>query len=92
MAKLRAFIRVGKTNKGYKIAAATKDNGEPIVVPLGYRGEKSILPTVSFAVDLVIPDELFARASKVIGEINLSLEEVKIAATIPRAAGIEAAK
>lgn len=82
--KIRTYIRVAK-QKGIgrvKVDAGTKDNPQPLYKP-GYRGEKEYLPTVRFAVDFDIPEELFSQASKVIGEINIALEKAIIAATLP---------
>lgn len=80
--KARIYIRVAKSNRGYKVAASVKPNNEPLYT-LGYRGEKDFLPTVAYGVDFNIPDELFSKAAKVIGEINITTENSQIAATVP---------
>jgi len=78
--KVKAFMRVAQTGRGYKVAASSKANQEPLFRQ-DYRG-KEFLPTVSFAVVLNIPEELFNQAEKEIAEINLALNEVEIAAEV----------
>ena len=63
MAKIRTYIRVAKTNRGYKVAANNKANHEPLYQP-GYGSSKDFYPTVAFAVDFNVPDELFNQASQ----------------------------
>lgn len=86
--KPRIYLRVAKSNRGYKVAASTKSNNEPLYT-LGYRGEKNFLPTVAYGVDFVIPDEMFSRAVKVIGELNIAAEKITIAANIPKLDSLE---
>ena len=81
MAKIRAYIRIAKNGWKYKIDAGAKDNSAPLHLT-GYRNEKTFLPTVAFAVDLNIPDELFSKASRVIGEINIALKDAVIASDV----------
>lgn len=88
--KIRTYIRVAKQKSGrsgIKVDASTKDIPQPLFRPL-YRGEKEYLPTVRFAVDFEIPDELFSQASKVVGEINIALDKAKIAAELPSVEGL----
>ena len=82
--KIRMYVRVAKQTRrnSIKIDASAKDNPQPLYRPM-YRNEKEYLPTVRFALDLEVPDELFSQASKVIGEINIALENAKIAAELP---------
>lgn len=77
--KARAYLRVAKGGgrKGYKIAVGASSSEEPLV-----DGHKYALPTVAFAVDLNIPDELFRQAEKVIAEINVTARQAKIAAEV----------
>ena len=79
--KVRAYIRVAKNGYKVKVDASAKEDSQPLFLLSGYK-QKTFLPTVKFAVDLNIPDELFSNAAKVIGEINLALENVKIAAEV----------
>lgn len=80
MAKIRAYFRVGRGRRGYKISASTRPNYEPIK-NVSYNSY-SFLPTVSFAVDFDMPDELFKQAEKVIGEINIALNKAEVAAEV----------
>lgn len=42
------------------------------------------LPTVSFAIDYVVPDEMFTKAAQVIAGINVREKEVKILSELPK--------
>jgi hypothetical protein len=86
--KTRIYLRVAKSSRGYKVMATTKPNNEPLYNQ-GYRGGKDFLPTVAFGVDFVIPDELFSKAVKVVGEINIALENASIAADVPIIGNVE---
>ncbi len=79
MAKIRTYIRVAKTNRGYKVTANNKANYEPLYQS-GYGSSKDFYPTVAFAVDF--PEELFTQASQVIGEINIALKNANVAAEV----------
>lgn len=79
--KVRAYIRVAKNGYKIKIAADAKENGQPLFVTA--YPDKKFLPTVKFALDFVIPDELFSTASRVIGEIDITLKDAQIAAELP---------
>lgn len=80
--KVRAYIRVAKNGYKVKLDASAKESGMPLFVPSGYK-EKKYLPTVKFALDLVIPDDLFSTASRVLGEIDISAKDIQIAAELP---------
>lgn len=82
MAKVRTYIRVAKQGYKYRVDAGTKENVTPLHRPVPFN-QKEFLPTVYFAVDLNIPDELFSKASRVIAEINVGLKDAVIAADIP---------
>jgi hypothetical protein len=82
--KVRAYIRVAKNGYKYLVAAQAKENSQPLhKVFYGAHANKEFLPTISFAVDLNIPDELFSKASRVIAEINIGLKDAVIAAEVP---------
>lgn len=82
--KIRAYIRVAKNGSKYLVAAQSKENNQPLhKISYGSVGNKEFLPTVAFAVDLNVPDELFAKASRVIAEINVGLKDSVIAADLP---------
>ena len=80
--KSKIYLRVAKSEgrKGFKVAASTEPNNAPITSQ-DYRGH-TFYPTVAFAVEFNIPDELFDQASKVVAEINIALKQAKIAGEI----------
>ena len=78
--KTKIYIRISRGNKSIKVSAANKPNYSPFVEK-NYRGEK-YYPTVAFAVDLDIPDELFKTAEKSIAEIVVGLKKANIAAEV----------
>jgi hypothetical protein len=81
--KQRIYIRIAKNGYKTKVEAGTKSNTQPLHI-VRYRGEKLYLPTVAFAVDFEIPDELFSQAVKVVGEINITQDKAQVAASIPK--------
>ncbi len=85
--KAKIFLRVAKTEtrNGYKVSASTKPNNEPL--NSGSYGTVWY-PTVSFAVDINLPDELFDQASKVIAELNVAMKDAKITSEIAVPEGI----
>ena len=82
MAKVRAYIRVAKNGYRYSVDASAKANNNPLHKGGGY-SQKEYLPTIAFAVDLNIPDELFSKATKVIGEFNLQTNDITILGEVP---------
>lgn len=83
MAKVRAYIRVAKNGYKYKIDASVKSNEDPIFLPAQYNRSKVALPTVGFAVDFEIPDQLFSKASVVVASINIATKDATILSGIP---------
>lgn len=81
--KTRLYIRVAKNGYRIKAAASTKSTEEPIFTPQTYSKAKEALPTVGFAVDFEIPDELFSKASVVVASINVGMKDAKILSGIP---------
>jgi hypothetical protein len=81
--KARIYLRVAKNGYKTKVDSSIKSNNAPLYLS-GYSGEKTFLPTVAFAVDFEIPDEMFSQAVKVIGEINITKNKATIAAEIPK--------
>jgi len=80
--KIKAYIRIGKHKKGYKVAASGKPNYEPLKVSNYGTGGKFI-PTVAFGIEFEIPDKLFKGASLIIGMVNVGEDEVKISTSFP---------
>ena len=80
MAIIRAFLRIGKNVGGrtpYMVRADVKPDHTPIV-KRNYPSD-TFLPTVSFALDLNIPDEVFERASQVLAQVEVPIEVAEIA-------------
>ncbi len=78
--RIRAYLRVAQdegARKPYKIEVDSAPNHQPLFKQ-GYRS-KTFLPTVSFAVDLNLPDDAFTRAANVIASITVPEEQVDIA-------------
>lgn len=76
--KARAYVRVAKGRSGKPIVTATaRASAEPLKDPRG-----RALPTVAFAVELEIPDALFARAEEVIATMIIPEDAAIIAAEV----------
>jgi hypothetical protein len=77
MPKVRAHLRVAKTQNKYRVNATSR----PAVGPLtDVRGEP--LATVAFAIDLVIPDEAFKQAARVIAEVEIPADALRVDAEV----------
>jgi hypothetical protein len=78
--KVRTYVRVARgRNRKTKVAATVRSTDEPL-----YDSNREALPTVSFALDLDIPDAMFDRARQVIAEIAVPEEAAEIAASVKR--------
>jgi hypothetical protein len=77
--KVRAYLRVAKTigRKGYKVVATTVPSDGSLLDSSG-----GVLPTVGFAVDFILPDELFKRAEQVIAEVEVPVDSASISAVV----------
>lgn len=65
--KIKSYIRIARTSNGRsKITATSKPSDEPLKDSYG-----EALPTVAFAVEFVIPDEAFRRASQLIASVDV---------------------
>lgn len=84
--KIRAYIRVAKNGYKYKIEASTKLSEDPIFKPAQYGRVKEALPTVGFAVDFEIPDQLFSKASVLVATINIATKDATILTGVPAVA------
>lgn len=88
MAKIRAYVRVaqttdrrGRPSGKYRIhTSTTKPSPASITDTSG-----NALPTVAFALDLVIPDDAFKQAQQVIAEVKIPEDALKIAAEVRHA-------
>lgn len=84
MAKLRVYLRVAKKGYKYTAVASTKSSEDPVFRPAKYGGTKEALPTVGFAVDFEIPDQLFSKASVVVASINIATKDAAILSGVPQ--------
>lgn len=75
--KVRAYLRIGVMKRGSKLSATNKPSHAPL-----FDANGSGIPTVAFAVDFNIPDELFKQAQIAIAEINVTKKGAKICAEI----------
>lgn len=85
--KTRIYLRVAKNGYKTKVDASTKSNEDPIFIPAQYGKPKVALPTVGFAVDFEIPDQLFSKASVVIASINVATKDAAILSGVPSIQG-----
>lgn len=81
--KVRCYLRIAKHGYKYKVAANIKSSEEPLKITGSYGKQEQLLPTVGFAVDFNIPDDLFSRASKVIAEIDIATKNAVILGEVP---------
>jgi hypothetical protein len=80
--KLTVYMRVAKGVRGKpKVDARTTPNHKPLMASIGNWNEKA-LPTAAFALDLDIPDEIFHRAETVLAELELTEDDVRVAAEV----------
>lgn len=81
MAKITAYLRIGRRDSGSFSVAATSN---PSDVPLK-DGNGRDIPTVAFGVRFNIPDAVFDSASRVIAELTIPEE----ALVVPKPADIK---
>ena len=79
--KVRTHLRVAKTKKGARVEASAKPNYKPLMQNQGSSHEAP-MPTAMFALDLDLPDEMFARAEQVLAEVSVNPADVEIAADV----------
>lgn len=76
--KTKIYLKIGKGGrKGIKVSASIEPSYEPLFTA-EYGGKKTFFPTVSFAVILDIPDELFTPAERVVAELNVLTKDAEI--------------
>lgn len=67
--KTKIYLRIAKNKKsGIAVSATTRPSHEPLHAQTY---GKAAFPTVAFAVEFDIPDELFKQAEEVVAKINL---------------------
>lgn len=72
---VRAHLRVAKHPRGgkHKIAVSTRPSPSPLT-----DSSLNAMPTIAFAIDLNIPDEMFVQAQRVVATIDVSADDVTI--------------
>jgi len=79
--KTRIYLRIARGSRGKsRVMASVSPKIEPIKSGSGYSVE--YLPTVYFAVDFNIPNDLFEQAQIPIAEINVAMKDAKVAGEI----------
>lgn len=81
--KAKIFFRIarGIGRKGFRVDASPEVNNQPLSTNEGHRGV-IFHPTVSFAVEFNIPDEVFEAAQRTIATVNLAAKETNIEGSI----------
>lgn len=79
--KARIYLRVSRGGrKGIRVAASAEPQNEPLSSTGSYN--KEFYPTVFFAVDFDLPDELFKVAERVVAEVNVGIKQAEVAGQI----------
>ena len=78
--KVVAYLRVAEGPRGPRVEASTKPNHAPLTTGTGWK--EKVLPTVAFALQLDVPDELINQAEQVIAELEIPKEQAQIAADV----------
>jgi hypothetical protein len=78
--KYKVYLKIANGGRaGYKVHASTS----PDYLPLSNsQYNPTFYPTVAFAVDFNIPDELFKSAERLVAQINIASKEAEIAGDI----------
>jgi hypothetical protein len=91
--KTRIYLRVAKTEnrKGYKVSAGSQPSNEPLN---SGSYNTTWFPTVAFALDIDVPDEMFKTAERVIAELNVNMKEAQISTelVVPKGITVKKAK
>lgn len=77
--KTTVYLRAARSKNGRK--AIVEATARPSYRPL-HDHQAVALPTVYFALDLVIPDDMFKVAERVVAELTLSAPDESIAAAV----------
>ena len=78
--KTKIYLKIARGVRGVKVSASNKPSNAPFAEK-SYRGDK-YFPTVAFAIELDIPDELFKTAEKTIASVVVGLKQANIAAEV----------
>lgn len=77
--KTKIYLRVAKGGRnGYRAEASAVPNYDPIKKQSAYNSHYEFLPTVAFAVEFDIPDEMFKQSERVIASVNVAMKDAKI--------------
>lgn len=76
---MKIYLRVAKTDRPgkFKVAAAAKPNHKPLT-----KADMTVLPTAAFAIEVDIPEAAFQLPERVIGELALTEDDCRSAATL----------
>jgi hypothetical protein len=81
--KTKVYLRIAKGSKGSRVSASPKPCYEPIRNAKSYTSDSDkALPTVAFALELDIPDDLFKQAEQVAAQINLTKKGATVCGTV----------
>lgn len=77
--KQTLYVRAAKHPRGgkSKVVTGTKPSHHALTDSSG-----NAMPTVSFAVELNVPDELFSRAQRVVASIDVDAQDVTVPVSI----------
>lgn len=77
--KQTLYVRVGKHPRGgrSKVMSGSKVSHHPVTDSQG-----NPMPTVSFALEVEVPDELFTQAQKVVASIDVTAQDVTVPISI----------
>jgi hypothetical protein len=78
--KTKLYLRIAKNlsrKGGFISRVSSKPDYEPVSVTDGRRRTK-FYPTVSFVVEIELPDEAFKKAEQVVARLNIENEQVKV--------------
>lgn len=79
--RVTVYMRLAEGKRGMRVAASTSPNYEPIYSGQGNWNAKP-LPTAAFAIELDVPEALFARAEQVLAEIAIAEDQAEVAAEV----------
>lgn len=77
--KQTVYLRIAKhpRRSHVKVTAGTKPNDAQLSDSAG-----NAMPTIAFAVDVNIPDDMFKQAQRVVAELDVTAEDVQIPVTL----------
>ena len=77
--KIPIYLRIGKDNKKkevIRVEASDKPNFIPLKIGTRF------IPTVSFGIEVDVPEELYSGAGLIVGLLKLETDQVEIATHI----------